>query len=325
LPGYAASHGCIRLPTEFASRLWVATRLGVRVVIARNDPVPHALEHPKLFNPKQKPPDQVSGSEPTDGLRPSLAANESPEGSVMWPIRFAQSAFVNNDGANVAGASEASAPAEAGAHALHSIEAAPAPAAAPIELEITASTPEARAPAPAALEPEKPDPSNAEPLKPGTVRTRAAEPVKKAGQVAVFISRKEQKIFVRQGFVPVFSMPVEIADPDQPLGTHVFTALEVMDGGTRMRWNAITMPPEQPRPVDGRNSRMTGKKPEPVSSPAEAKAPATAAAALERITMPQEAIDRISELLTPGSSLIVTDHGLGAETGRYTEFIVVTR
>jgi hypothetical protein len=41
--------------------------------------------------------------------------------------------------------------------------------------------------------------------------------------------------------------------------------------------------------------------------------------------MPAEAIDRIGEILTPGSSLIISDQGLGPETGRYTEFVVLTR
>ena len=90
-----------------------------------------------------------------------------------------------------------------------------------------------------------------------------------------------------------------------------------------MRWNAITMPPEQTRPVVGKGNRKAGKTSEP--APAEVKTHATAAEALDRITMPQEAIDRISELLIPGSSLIVSDHGLGSETGRYTEFVVLTR
>ena len=55
------------------------------------------------------------------------------------------------------------------------------------------------------------------------------------------------------------------------------------------------------------------------------KPPSTAAEALDRIQMPQEAVDRIGELLIPGSSLVISDEGLGRETGRYTEFIVVTR
>src|SRR5215468_7021639 len=64
LPGYAASHGCIRLPSDFASRLWLVTRLGVRVVVARNDPAPYEFDHPKLFNPRLKPAAQVSEVQP---------------------------------------------------------------------------------------------------------------------------------------------------------------------------------------------------------------------------------------------------------------------
>jgi hypothetical protein len=41
--------------------------------------------------------------------------------------------------------------------------------------------------------------------------------------------------------------------------------------------------------------------------------------------LPQQAVDRIGELLVPGSSLVVSDEGLGRETGRDTEFIVLTR
>ena len=53
--------------------------------------------------------------------------------------------------------------------------------------------------------------------------------------------------------------------------------------------------------------------------------PSTAAEALDRIQFPKAAIDRISELLIPGSSLTVSDEGLGRETGRGTDFIVLTR
>ena len=62
------------------------------------------------------------------------------------------------------------------------------------------------------------------------------EAPKRSGQVAVFVSRKEKKIFVRQGFVPLFDMPIEIVNPDRPLGTHLFTALELQadKGWTRV-------------------------------------------------------------------------------------------
>jgi hypothetical protein len=100
--------------------------------------------------------------------------------------------------------------------------------------------------------------------------------------------------------------------------------MEIQDGGGRMRWNAISMPAEHlARPVDVRGGKR-GRNVEPAAAH-DGKAPSTAAEALERINFPPEAVERISELLTPGSSLVVSDHGLGRETGRYTEFIVLTQ
>jgi hypothetical protein len=172
-------------------------------------------------------------------------------------------------------------------------------------------------------EPEKREPTEAEPRKPAPPRNRVAEPSKPFGQVAVFISKREKKLFVRQGFIPVFDMPIEIANPEQPLGTHVFTAMEIQDGGGRMRWNAISMPAENlSRPVDVRGGKRGRNVEQAVAHNGK---PSTAAEALDRINLPPEAAERISELLTPGSSLVVSDHGLGRETGRYTEFIVLTQ
>ena len=47
--------------------------------------------------------------------------------------------------------------------------------------------------------------------------------------------------------------------------------------------------------------------------------------ALERITIPQDALDRISGLMSAGASLVISDQGLGPETGKGTDFIVLTR
>src|SRR5467141_4866960 len=52
LPGYAASHGCIRLPYDFAARLFDLTRLGMRVIVAPTDVTPIEIAHPALFMPK---------------------------------------------------------------------------------------------------------------------------------------------------------------------------------------------------------------------------------------------------------------------------------
>src|SRR5207302_11238260 len=52
LPGFAASHGCIRLPYDFAARLFDLTRLGMRVIVAPTDVTPIEIAHPALFMPK---------------------------------------------------------------------------------------------------------------------------------------------------------------------------------------------------------------------------------------------------------------------------------
>src|SRR5476649_2029100 len=51
LPGYAASHGCIRMPYGFAEKLFNKTRIGMRVIIAPNDAAPVEFSHPALFMP----------------------------------------------------------------------------------------------------------------------------------------------------------------------------------------------------------------------------------------------------------------------------------
>ena len=144
-----------------------------------------------------------------------------------------------------------------------------------------------------------------------------------AAPLLLFVSRKEKKVFVRQGFVPLFELPVAIDDPDQPLGTHVFTALAVTGDGTGMHWNLMTVPTDPSVSVEHRDSRRRSK--EPTKPAVHGKPPSTAVQALDRIHLPEEAVDRIGELLVQGSSLVVSDEGLGRETGRGTEFIVLTR
>jgi len=126
---------------------------------------------------------------------------------------------------------------------------------------------------------------------------------------------------VRQGLKPLFDSPVSIQNPEQPLGTHVFTAMEFENEATAVRWTAVSMPEESARmsgaSAGARAKKIPGPNP-PVSSPDRANA------ALDRIDIPQDVAERISGLLTPASSLVVSDQGLGRETGRGTDFIVVT-
>src|SRR5580700_4908269 len=54
LPGYAASHGCVRMPYDFAEKLFDKTRIGMRVIISPNDAEPVEFSHPALFMPNRE-------------------------------------------------------------------------------------------------------------------------------------------------------------------------------------------------------------------------------------------------------------------------------
>jgi lipoprotein-anchoring transpeptidase ErfK/SrfK len=143
----------------------------------------------------------------------------------------------------------------------------------------------------------------------------------KPGPISVFISRKEGKLFVRKGFEPVFDAPVTFEEPNRPVGTHVFTALAVNEDNTTLRWNVVSMPGARPEPV---KKSVKGKRLEPPAAPVVGPA-SNASEALGRVTIPPDALERISELMSPGASLIISDKGLGSETGKGTDFIVLTR
>src|SRR5438132_556857 len=53
LPGYAASHGCVRMPYGFAEKLFDKTWIGMRVIISPDNAEPVEFSHPALFMPKR--------------------------------------------------------------------------------------------------------------------------------------------------------------------------------------------------------------------------------------------------------------------------------
>ena len=54
LPGYPASHGCVRLTESFAQLLWKTTKMGARVIVTRPEVAPLEFAHARLFVPKPK-------------------------------------------------------------------------------------------------------------------------------------------------------------------------------------------------------------------------------------------------------------------------------
>jgi len=181
-------------------------------------------------------------------------------------------------------------------------------------------TSETAAPAPTASAPSQT--ATAPTTDPNNIPTVVAP--KRTGHVAVFISRKDRKLYVRQNFSPVFDVPITISDPDKPFGTFVFTARGDKDDVTALRWSVVAMPYATKKIVATAPARP-GKKARSVVETSLAPPPSTAADALDRITVPDWALQRVAEAIRPGGSLIISDHGLGDETGEGTDFIVPLR
>jgi hypothetical protein len=251
LPGYPASHGCIRLTNDFAIRLWHLTKRGARVIIARQDVVPVEITNQHLFVSKPKtafgPPES-----------PTIAVADNSNKTVT----ATQTPLMSN-----------------------------------VDMQVNADS-QASGSAPSGAAPQKIVP------------------------ISVFVSRKLSRLYVRQGFKPLFDVPVEIQNPEEPLGTHVFTVMESENEGSAVRWNVVSIP-EHSTSTESAKQRKAPKQ-QIVESASSAPTSDQANTAFDRIEMPQDAIQQISELLTPGSSLIISDYGVSSETGPDTNFIILT-
>ena len=254
LPGYPASHGCIRLKNDFAIRLWHLTKRGTRVIIATSEVEPIEVTSPRLFAPKPK---IASGPLAT-------AIDGAPE-TIGEAVKSAAATAVAN-------------------------------------------------------------PENNQSISTQIPELQRAGPQKRP-QISVFVSRKENKLYVRQSFVPLFDSPVTINDPERPLGTHIFTALAFNPEDPVVRWTVVSMPEGDTEVKDKMAASQTTRRVlarSTMKPPSTVRTPERAIAALDRIEIPNSPVDRISELLSPGASLIVSDQGISSETGRDTDFIVLT-
>jgi hypothetical protein len=248
LPGYPASHGCVRLTSSFAQLLWKATKLGARIIVTRPDVAPLEFDHARLFVPRPKMVEAPTAS--TDNVKTADAG------------------------------------------------------------DMTARAP--AVPAPIIVD-ERP-------------KTMPAAMVLQASRrpISIFASLKEGKLYVRQGWKPLFEAPISFERPDQPVGTHVYTAMGLKADGEALRWTVVSIPSGS-RPVAelSDQGRKLGR--DRAARAMETETPPGASVALDRIVMPQELVERISALVTPGASLIVSDNKLSDETGEYTDFIVLTK
>lgn len=332
LPGFAASHGCIRLPNEFAARLWTWTKMGTRVIVSHGEVSPVDINHAKLIA-RMTPVLNISAI-PAAGTSAGLISPDKRDARAQIRTADAADTILKMQG-KLSDASSAAPDEKAAAHAE----------AAPVELKNVGIDSAGDRPAQTAAGSDKPAATIAT-EKSGTVEkpadiakpvdaivpsapADAAKPVIAAksranSHVAVFISRKDRKLYVRQGYEPVFDTPIEITDIDRPLGTHVFTASNAKDDAQGLHWTVVSIPQSgrgpEPKPVSGKNAKA---KVAPVVVPASQMPSATEA--LDRIVIPAEAQEKIAAIIAPGGSVLISDHGVGWETGRGTDFIVPIR
>ena len=141
------------------------------------------------------------------------------------------------------------------------------------------------------------------------------EALRRTSPLSVLVSKKDQRIYVRQGLAPVFDAPASVRDPDTPLGSHLYIATAVEGDGTSLKWSVVSIPTRFAEERSERK-RKTASDEEQVGAPPKLHGfPSSAAEALERIEIAQDVRDRIAERLWTGGSLIISDEPLSGETG----------
>lgn len=388
LPGYPASHGCIRMPMAFAVKMWNWTKMGARVLVTPGQMTPQSFSHPLLASvrvspqpaanlepattvgdkaDKSAPDTKVTEAQPveTKSLENKPLENEALETKSLEtktasaervlelrpsvghtvmsdvttgnaPVREQTASLADN--AETPPADAAEAPTAAADKPAERVDAAnPADAA---KTDAAKSEPVKAEPAKAeaAASEKKPDPTATAPAQAASPDAKKAETLiadpaaakpdlpKRSGQISVFISRKDSKLYVRQNFAPLFEVPVTIAASERPLGTHVFTAEVDKIDSNALHWSVVSLPAAVRAAARGDDGHLARRQRGAAVIPVAAKpviTPDSPAEALDRITIPADAMAKINEMLTTGGSIIVSDQGINqGETGEGTDFIV---
>jgi hypothetical protein len=315
LPGYAASHGCVRMPFGFAEKLFDKPRIGMRVIISPDNAEPVEFSHPALLVPKAEAiaaapakaealaREAAEVAKAIDEAKKTAASAARESASLTASLRKLEGLKKSAD-AELAYADKALAAArtdEARARAEDLKQKAAAKAA---DLGTQLDNARADAKSKLAAAAAAKDAAKAAATRKADTARAASEAKLALEPVSVYISRATQKLYVRRNthkpapdgggevFDATIEVPVTIRNPDKPIGTHVFTAVARNDTG--LRWTAVT--------IDNADD---------------------ARGALDRITIPQEVLDRIAPTAVPRSSIVVSDEPLSKETNYRTEFVAV--
>ncbi|EPE98876.1 L,D-transpeptidase family protein [Rhizobium grahamii] len=305
VPHYPASHGCVRMPAAFAKQLYKMTAMGVPVVITDAELTPEAIDHPTLFRPDMPTPPALLSEA---ALRPAIG---------QVPVQVAM-----NDVAM----------------SSREIPAATPPANdTPIRILITRRSQREEVIdlqtylnelGFAVGEPDGllgsatlqaiSDFKLKYPVEPTADKSPVSDVLLKAVYAAAGKGTPPNGvIMIRQGFQPVLEEPISIVNPGLALGTHFFFVHDVDFETGSAAWMGATLPNTLSR------ATMTGLGISSLESSIISGTPI--ANALNRIDIPEETRRKINAMLTSGSTLTISDTGLGPETGKGTDFITLTR
>src|SRR5690242_3356147 len=262
LPGYAASHGCVRMPYDFAENLFDETRIGMRVIISPQDAEPVDFSHPALFMPK---PEAIAAAP----ARAQALAREAADAAATADEAKRAATTAVREAASVASTLRkleevkkradnelvyaekvlAAARTDQAKAKAEELKQKTATKAADAATQLDAARADAKS-KPEVAAAAKEAAKAAEPKKIATAKA-ALEARLALEPVSVYISRATQKIYVRRNthkpapdgggevFDTSIEAPVTIRNPDQPIGTHIFTAMAKSDAG--LRWSAVTI------------------------------------------------------------------------------------
>lgn len=304
VPNYPASHGCVRLPRAFAKQLFSMTERGAHVIITDQPVAPVWLEHANLFTPRVA---VQAGQLLSDAeLRPSTLD------ASLKTVEVAMADVLP----------------KAGASAKVMLEEEP-----PLRILITRRGQREMLIDAQTLLGELGFDAGIPDGHIGKATVSAVNGFKRwkgldtkgelitaefLGELFKSAGKGEPplgQIMVRQKFTPLFEAPVTIADPQIALGTHLIEAVDVDRYGRKASWRAVTL--------ENHLSNATAKR-LGITTPADDTSVYNAAAALDRITIPAHIRHRIETLLGEGTSLTISDTGIGPETGPGTDFITIT-
>jgi hypothetical protein len=315
LPGYAASHGCVRMPYGFAEKLFDKTWIGMRVIISPNDAAPVEFSHQALFVPNAEAVaaapahaetlarEAAEAAKVADETKKAAATAARETVSLTSSLRklellkrSADAEFASADKALAAAKTD-----QAKVRAEDRKQKAAAKATEAVtQLDTAKSDAESKLDAAAAAK----DAAKAAKTKKAASAKAASEAKLALEPVSIYISRATQKLYVRRNthkpasdgggevFDATIEVPVTIRNPEKRIGTHVFTAMARNEVG--LRWTVVT--------IDDADDAKD---------------------ALDRIIIPQYVLDRIGPTALPRSSIVVSDEPLSAETNYRTEFVAV--